>query len=1097
MKKAFILILLALTCRTSINAQQTRLIDSRALIDQGRQFYDSGEYKKALELYNQVDRNDTNYVWSLYERVLACEADSQLEQGLQYCKEALALKSQREYEADLYNEYGNLLNNREQYQAALSVFDEGLKKYPSYPLLYFNKGITLISQERDADAELLFRQALMINPYLYSAHFFLSISMIKQGRIVPGMLSLMGYLLIAPSGKYSNRIINILDAIANSRDEMLGYKNSRTGGAGAAYETVEEIIFSKIALEKEYKPLTALDDPIARQIQVLLEKLEYNGQDTDFCMQYYVPFFKRLYTDGRFELLINRLFSKVDIQAIRNYNKKHKKEMQDLVSDAASYFNEIRSTRELMYGKRKTYKSQYLFTDEELEGKGEASGKMAIGPWTFYYPQGNLRATAQFDDKGNRTGEWTFYYYHEQLKGKEHYANGKLEGEQLYYFDNGAESSREHYVNGEPDGPYISCYRTGTPMIIMQYKAGKPDGEKREFYPNGTIHFINHFSNGIHTGISQSYYRNGQLSETAAYEQDKLEGIYISWFEDGTLSSEGRFSKGNATGEWKYYYESGQLKIKRHFENDLEEGAYEEYYENGKLKSTWNNSKGKINGEAKYYDRDGKLYSTILFDKDIIQLARYFDKAGNSISTSERKNNLLTLETHGPDGARRSVLHYDEKGRLTGTATYFYASGKISETDEYTDGKMNGLSVTYYRNGKKKTETPMKDGKEDGYYTGYYSNGRISAEGWFREGTAEGTWLYYDELGNLNGRTSYLNGDMSGYKEDFLPNGKKSMEQRYFLGWPEDLTQFDSNGHVLLYDSFPRGTGHYLLLYPDGRKMVEGHYVNGFLNGPYYTYFFDGSPESIQYYKMGLNDSTYKNFHYGGTLSTEGRFEGGKKTGTWKSYNEKGRLTGTSTYRNDQLDGPELIYNEAGEKDFEIHYKNGQRDGPANKYDPDGTLAYSTRYEDGDMAAYTYADGSGKLLPETVLPRGSGSLKSYFADGKPSRECRLEDGQVNGRDVLYYHNGHLRLTDSSDHGINEGPWKEYYPNGTLKNDYFYLNDNLHGICREYDEKGALVKEVSMWNGVPHGTARYYSANGKPKQTRIYYYGKLLSVKNEE
>jgi len=1097
MKKIFILMSFALVVCLIAHAQENRPINSRALISQAIELHDSGEYKKAIEIFNRIDRNDTNYVWSLYEKALSCEADSQFERGLIYCKEALSLTAQREQEPNLYVEYGDLLSDMKKYPEALDVYDEGLKKYPSSSLLYFNKGIVFINQEHYAAAEQLFKQTLLINPYLYSAHFFLGIAALKQGKIIPGMLSLTGYLLVNPEGKYWPRIINILDVISNSKDEIQEYKNKRNGDAGESYALTEEIILSKIALEKAYKPLTALDDPISRQLQVLLEKIEFNEQDTGFYMQYYVPFFKKIYRDGRFELLINRLFTRVNLELIQNYNKKHKKELAGLISDAAAYFDDIRSSRELQAGRRAAVVNRYFFSNNELQGRGRiVDGKTPTGSWEFYYPQGNLMATGQFDDQGNRTGEWTYYFYQHQLKSREHYQHGKLEGEQVYYFDNGVISSREMYINGRPDGIATVNYRTGTTYSVTQYKMGKSEGEKKEYYSNGELHYLTNYSNGLHSGISKTYYKNGQLSELSNYLQDELDGPYKSYFENGSLSAEGFFSKNKSTGDRKYYYERGKLKSQRHFENDLEEGPYIEYYENGQTKTTYSFKKGKLDGEGLDYDKDGKLFSRVVYNNDIAESVRYFDKTGKQISYAERKDHSLVFDSYGPDGAKRSRLSYDEKGNQTGQAIYYYPSGKLRETDEYKNGKLNGLTVVYYRNGKKKSETPEEDGKENGYYRSYYPNGQLSVAGWLENDLAQGEWLYYDELGKLTSKDHYLNGERSGYKEEYLPNGKKSFEYKYSGGWLEQITQYDSTGKTLICDSFPRGTGRYLLLYPNGNKMAEGHYVNGDLDGPYHTYFFDGSLESSSFYRKGMLDSSFKNYYYGGVKYNEGQYSMEKKTGSWKSYEEDGKPASLSAYSGDQLNGTQVYYSD-GSKDFAIPYQDDERNGIAIKNDVDGSIAYATHYEEGDIVGYSYPDANGKLVPEIPILRGSGTLKSYFANGKPSRECNFSDGKVNGRDILYYANGHVRSADSSEYGDNEGSRKEYYSNGKIKLDYLYLNDNLHGICREYNAQGVLIKEMNFINGIRNGPVRYFNDDGSLRETRFFYYGKLLSVKNEK
>src|SRR6516162_317345 len=97
----FLLFLSGFMLLTS-HAQQSPPINSREILRQGNILHDSGEYTKALLLYEQIDRNDTNYVESLYERALSCESDSQYNKGIQLCKQALSLPYQRELVSKIY-----------------------------------------------------------------------------------------------------------------------------------------------------------------------------------------------------------------------------------------------------------------------------------------------------------------------------------------------------------------------------------------------------------------------------------------------------------------------------------------------------------------------------------------------------------------------------------------------------------------------------------------------------------------------------------------------------------------------------------------------------------------------------------------------------------------------------------------------------------------------------------------------------------------------------------------------------------------------------------------------------------------------------------
>ena len=118
--------------------------------------------------------------------------------------------------------------------------------------------------------------------------------------------------------------VNLLSAISNAKDEILDYKNHRTDPISPEYEEIEEILLSKIALDKSYKPIISLDDPISRQIQAVFEKMEYQQKSKDFWVQYYLPYYKQLYKDGDFELFINFIFSKATVSGIQEFNRKHK-----------------------------------------------------------------------------------------------------------------------------------------------------------------------------------------------------------------------------------------------------------------------------------------------------------------------------------------------------------------------------------------------------------------------------------------------------------------------------------------------------------------------------------------------------------------------------------------------------------------------------------------------------------------------------------------------------------------------------------------------------------------------------------------------------
>lgn len=1081
------------------SAQNTELINSGDLIKRGTALHDSGQYKKALVLYDKINRSDTNYVRSLYEKAMTCEADSQFAQGLKYCQEGLARTEQREYEPEFYTVYGNILSDMGQHENAIKVYDAALAKYPAHSLLYFNKAVAQMGLNRFHDAELTFQKTLLINPYMYSAHYQLGVVALKQGKIIPSFLSFLAYLLTDPSGKYAAKSINALNAICKSTDEILEFKNKRTDGAGADYQETEDIVLSKIALDPAYKLMATLDDPIVRQIQVVLEKLEYKNDDNDFWMQYYTPYYKQVYNTGKFDLFIHHTFSDVNLPAIKDYNRKNKKELEVFADSAAAYFNLIRATRELDYKKRSQISETWVFENGALIGKGTLANnnKILVGYWQSLYTPGNIKATGNFSNAGKREGDWIFYYFGGDIKAKEHYQDGKLDGIQEYYFDNGNLSSRENYVNNNAEGLVTNYYYGGNVKSLINYKFGKQNGEEKTYYNNGNLQAINYYVNGERTGTSKEYYKSGSLQDVERYVNGKADGPYKSYYESGALSSEGQAAKGNAEGEWKYYYESGKIKEKHSYVNDNEEGLHQEYYENGQLAVNYMAKKAKINGEAIYYDKNGKVYSTYQHDNGTIKSAKYVDPKGRQLSYAELKDHTASVLVYSPDGLKRAHHLFNQKGDLDGPDTLFYPSGKINQVNQYKAGQLNGPSVTYYLNGNKKSEINMTDGKQDGYYTSFYVDGKNETNGWIKEGQYQGEWINYDETGKLSSKTYYLDGDMDGYREEYVATGQKLIEQKYHRGWLEKMIQYDTSGNVISRDSFPRGSGEFILRYPGGQVMARGNYVNGDFDGVYKTYYFDGSAENTFFYKKGSLDSTYTSYYYGGVKYADGSYKYGNKDGAWNYYNEDGKLSFTTHYKTDLMNGQKIYYFPDGKQDFVSDYRDDQLDGFEKKFDPNGELAYQIIFENDNAKAYSYMDKDGKLVPDIPIAANNGLIKAHFQNGKISRECYYSDGIKNGSNKIYYSNGQLRSVDSAAYGISEGAYIEYYPDGKLQSEYHYLHDNLNGICKDYDKNGVLKKEITYVNGVNHGPAKYYDSSGKLKKTLWYNYGKLTSAKNEK
>lgn len=1072
------------------------LIDSREIIDAGVKLYDEGKYKEALREYQKVKAGDTNYVRALYEMALVCSADSQYAQGIRYCEEALAYPTEKERTPELLTQYASLLDYDNQQERSLKVFDSALAIYPAELFLYINKGTTLLRMEKYREAEKVFQQALLLNPYSASAHMKLGLCAVKQGKIIPAFLCMVANLVMQPEGNFSRNAIYHLSQISKSTDDVMDMVNKRTQEPSDNFRMVEQIVLSKIALDKNYKSIIRLDDPISRQMQVMLEKLSYDAADTGFYMQFYVPWLRQVFDNKQFEQLVNHAFSGVDIAAIREYNKKHKKEIESFITETVNYFNIIRFTRELQAGKRDPNGALYVFNNGKLYGKGASrnKGNLLYGPWEYYYSSGNIMARGKYNDQGEKEGPWTYYHFNGQVRGKENFVNGKEDGPEIYYYDNGQLSSRATYKNGEPEGEHTSWYRNGKKRFTQYFKNGKVNGEKTNWYQTGVVQSTGHYKDNVLDGPFKTWYENGRLNGEGTYTNDKISGTYKEWYKDGILSLEGQYLDGEAHGTVKRYHRNGKLNTLETYNKGALEGEYESYFDNGQLYTKYvNNKKGKVNGDVQYFDKDGKLNGIFTFEDDKIKVARYFDKTGKEISTSKADKGQIDLLIYRTNGTKKMLTPYSKKGFIDGKQVYYYGSGKDKEWNTYKEGVLNGEAATFYPNGKKKAKIDYEDGEKNGYFTSWYLDGGLEEEGWYKDGTLQGEWLSYNEYNTLMARASYLNGELNGIRTMYWPNGKKETETLYNLGTLEEMKEYDTTGKVINHVKLKDGNGKYLSFLANGKPYSQGTYIHGNLEGEFKFLYFDGSVRGIQYFKCGLLDSVYKSWFHKGKLSLEGMYDMDEKTGVWKYYHPDGSLWYTETYVAGQLHGNRVFYHKNGKIESEMEYKYGEKNGVNKRYDETGSLVVMFRYEDGLPMAYTYEDKNGKLVPEIPLVQGNGTIKAFFANGRPSLICEYVEGEQHGPYTLYHSTGKPALENTEHYGNSEGPLTSYYADGTKRSIFNYRYGNVHGPYSEFNAKGVLVEAGNYYNDQLHGERRYYDDNGKLKKTEIYYYGQLLGV----
>ncbi|MBO6184611.1 MAG: tetratricopeptide repeat protein [Chryseobacterium sp.] len=137
--------------------------EAKIKVNEGIVLHDDGKYNDALDKYEEALKLDKNNLSAISEKAMTLEALKRYDEAIELCKLAINIYPQEDIKT-IYLTYGNSLDHSKRTKEALKIYDEGIKNYPNYYQLYFNKAITLVSDKQIEKSLELFQKSAMLNP---------------------------------------------------------------------------------------------------------------------------------------------------------------------------------------------------------------------------------------------------------------------------------------------------------------------------------------------------------------------------------------------------------------------------------------------------------------------------------------------------------------------------------------------------------------------------------------------------------------------------------------------------------------------------------------------------------------------------------------------------------------------------------------------------------------------------------------------------------------------------------------------------------------------------------------------------------------------
>ena len=141
-------------------------------------------------------------------------------------------------------------------------------------------------------------------------------------------------------------------------------------------------------------------------------------------------------------------------------------------------------------------------------------------------------------------------------------------------------------------------------------------------------------------------------------------------------------------------------------------------------------------------------------------------------------------------------------------------------------------------------------------------------------------------------------------------------------------------------------------------------------------------------------------------------------------------------------------------------FRNGIPEGIKREFSADGTVE----------KAYLYKNGL--IIGEGIVKEDGnrdGPWKDFYPDGSLKAEGNYDNGKQVGEWKFYHSNGKIEQTGKfSKQGKFDGTWKWYFDNGQLLKEEEYHNGSRDGISTEYDETGKVIASGEFVNGNEEG-----------------------------
>lgn len=306
------LFVLAIFASLSLKAQQDSI---QTIMLRGIDYSDRGEYELSLVEYQKAFNLEPKNAWVNYEMALSHYYMGNKSRSEKFAKTAAKEASENGLQAVIL--LGTIYDERGEHKKSIKTYQDGMKTFGDYYLLWYNLGVTANTMKDYALAEEAFVKAINNKLDNASSHYALASVMMSQNRRVEALFPLYFFLLLESDSERSEMaytdIVRLMQrGVQTKRDEdgklvielQVLNPSDQQSPMGSADMFLSLIQAANSSKEGEGKTDFELQMKNAQDFFKHMGELDMKGRE-DFYTKYYIPFFYAIANSEHFEGFYN------------------------------------------------------------------------------------------------------------------------------------------------------------------------------------------------------------------------------------------------------------------------------------------------------------------------------------------------------------------------------------------------------------------------------------------------------------------------------------------------------------------------------------------------------------------------------------------------------------------------------------------------------------------------------------------------------------------------------------------------------------------------------------------------------------------------